>query len=179
MGFHQAVDHSFLARVDSGHVDGDRSSFYPEFLVPGKQRRHLRTVKRMVDGLMKAHLDQYHASGAELVCGNARFIGPRTLQVALRDGGERTLTGERVFVNVGTHAAIPDIPGLADAKPMTHIEALDLQRLPEHLLVLGGGYVGLELAQAMRRFGSRVTLIAREPQLAPKEDADVAQAILA
>jgi len=134
--------------------------------------------KRMVDGLMKAHLDQYHASGAELVCGNARFVGPRTLQVALRDGGERTLTGERVFVNVGTHAAIPDIPGLADAKPMTHIEALDLQRLPEHLLVLGGGYVGLELAQAMRRFGSRVTLIAREPQLAPKEDADVAQAIL-
>lgn len=127
---------------------------------------------------MKTHLDQYHASGAELIWGNARFIGPRTLQVALRDGGERILTGERVFVNVGTHAAIPDIPGLADAKPMTHIEVLDLQRLPEHLIVLGGGYVGLELAQAMRRFGSRVTLIAREPQLAPKEDADVAQAIL-
>src|SRR5947207_9512816 len=134
--------------------------------------------KKMVDGLMKAHLDQYHASGAELIWGNARFIGPRTLQVALRDGGEWILTGERVFVNVGTHAAIPDIPGLADAKPMTHVEVLDLQRLPEHLLVRGGGYVGLELAQAMRRFGSRVTLIAREPQLAPKEDADVAQAIL-
>jgi pyruvate/2-oxoglutarate dehydrogenase complex dihydrolipoamide dehydrogenase (E3) component len=134
--------------------------------------------KKMVDGLMKAHLDQYHASGAELVWGNARFIGPRTLQVALRDGGERILTADRVFVNVGTHAAIPDIPGLADAKPMTHIEVLDLQRLPEHLIVLGGGYVGLELAQALRRFGSRVTLIAREPQLAPKEDADVAQAIL-
>src|SRR5256886_7904830 len=76
--------------------------------------------KKMVDGLMKAHLDQYHASGAELIWGNARFIGPRTLQVALRDGGEWILTGERVFVNVGTHAAIPDIPGLADAKPMTH-----------------------------------------------------------
>jgi pyruvate/2-oxoglutarate dehydrogenase complex dihydrolipoamide dehydrogenase (E3) component len=134
--------------------------------------------KKMVDGFMKAHLDQYHASGAELIWGNARFIGPRTLQVALRDGGERTLTGERVFVNVGTHAAIPDIPGLAEVKPMTHVEVLDLQRLPEHLIVLGGGYVGLELAQAMRRFGSRVTLIAREPQLAPKEDADVAQAIL-
>ncbi|HEY2626128.1 MAG TPA: FAD-dependent oxidoreductase [Candidatus Udaeobacter sp.] len=134
--------------------------------------------KKMVDDLVKAHLDQYQASGAELICGNARFIGPRTLEVALRDGGERTLTGERVFVNVGTHAAIPDIPGLANAKPMTHIEVLDLQRLPEHLIVLGGGYVGMELAQAMRRFGSRVTLIAREPQLAPKEDADVAQAIL-
>jgi pyruvate/2-oxoglutarate dehydrogenase complex dihydrolipoamide dehydrogenase (E3) component len=134
--------------------------------------------KKMVDALMKVHLDQYRTSGAELIWGNARFIGPRTLHVALRDGGERTLIGNRVFVNVGTHAAIPDISGLADTKPMTHIEMLDLQRLPQHLIVLGGGYVGLELAQAMRRFGSRVTLVARDPQLAPKEDADVAQAIL-
>jgi pyruvate/2-oxoglutarate dehydrogenase complex dihydrolipoamide dehydrogenase (E3) component len=134
--------------------------------------------RKMVEDLIKVHLEQYQASGAELIWGNARFIGPRTLQVALRDGGERTLAAERVFVNVGTHATIPAIPGLADAKPMTHIEALDLERLPEHLIVLGGGYVGLEFAQAMRRFGSRVTLIARGPQLAPKEDADVAQAIL-
>jgi len=134
--------------------------------------------RKMVDNLIKVHLDQYQASGAELIWGNARFTGSRTLHVALRDGGERIIAGERVFVNVGTHATIPDIPGLADAKPMTHVEALDLERLPEHLIVLGGGYVGLELAQAMRRFGSRVTLIAREPQLAPKEDVDVAQAIL-
>jgi pyruvate/2-oxoglutarate dehydrogenase complex dihydrolipoamide dehydrogenase (E3) component len=134
--------------------------------------------RKMVEDLKKAQLNQYQASGAELIWGNARFTGPRTIQVALRDGGERTLTGERVFVNVGTHAAIPDIPGLVEAKPMTHVEVLDLQRLPEHLIVLGAGYVGLELAQAMRRFGSRVTLIAREPQLASKEDADVAQAIL-
>jgi len=134
--------------------------------------------KKMVDELMKVHLEEYRTSGAELIWGNARFIGRRTLQVALRDGGERTLVGERVFVNVGTHAAIPGIPGLAQAKPMTHVEILDLQRLPEHLIVLGGGYVGLELAQAMRRFGSRVTLVARDPQLAPKEDADIAQAIL-
>jgi pyruvate/2-oxoglutarate dehydrogenase complex dihydrolipoamide dehydrogenase (E3) component len=134
--------------------------------------------RKMVDDLIKVHLDQYQASGAELICGNARFTGPRTLQVALRDGGERTLTAERVLVNVGTHAAIPDIPGLLEAKPLTHIEVLDLERLPEHLIVLGGGYVGLELAQAMRRFGSRVTLIAREPQLLRKEDPDVAQAIL-
>jgi pyruvate/2-oxoglutarate dehydrogenase complex dihydrolipoamide dehydrogenase (E3) component len=134
--------------------------------------------RKMVEDLIKVHLEQYQASGAELIWGNARFIGPRTLQVALRDGGERTLSGEHVFVNVGTHATIPAIPGLADAKPMTHVDALDLERLPEHLIVLGGGYVGLEFAQAMRRFGSRVTLIARGPQLAPKEDADIAQANL-
>jgi pyruvate/2-oxoglutarate dehydrogenase complex dihydrolipoamide dehydrogenase (E3) component len=134
--------------------------------------------RKMVDDLVKLHLDQYHASGAELILGDGRFIEQRTLNVALRDGGERTLTAERVFVNVGTHAAVPDMPGLRDARPMTHIEALDLQRLPEHLIILGAGYVGLEMAQAMRRFGSRVTLIGRGPQLASHEDPDVAQAIL-
>jgi pyruvate/2-oxoglutarate dehydrogenase complex dihydrolipoamide dehydrogenase (E3) component len=83
-----------------------------------------------------------------------------------------------VFVNVGTHATIPDLPGLREAKPMTHIEALDLQRRPEHLIVWGGGYVGLELSQALRRLGSRVTLIERSSQVASNEDADVSQAIL-
>ncbi len=72
---------------------------------------------------------------------------------------------------------LPDIPGLADAKPMTHIEALDLQRLPAHVIVLGGGYVGLELAQALRRFGTRVTIIERGSQVAMAEDPDVSQAI--
>jgi len=134
--------------------------------------------RKMVDDLVQIHLDEYRGAGVDLILGDGRFIGSRTLQVTLRDGGERTLTGERVFVNVGTHATIPDIPGVPAAKPMTHVEALDLKRLPEHLIVLGGGYVGLEMAQAMRRLGSRVTLIARGPQLAPREDADVAQSIL-
>jgi pyruvate/2-oxoglutarate dehydrogenase complex dihydrolipoamide dehydrogenase (E3) component len=134
--------------------------------------------RKMVDNIVKIHLDQYHASGAELIFGEGKFVGPRTLQVLLRDGGERILTAEKVFVNVGTHATIPSIPGLSDAKPLTHVEALDLQRRPEHLIVLGGGYVGLEMGQAMRRLGSRVTMIARSSQLAPLEDLDVGQAIL-
>ena len=87
------------------------------------------------------------------------------------------LTGERVFLNVGTRATIPPIAGLADARPLTHIEALELDRLPAHLIVLGGGYVGLELAQAYRRFGSRVTVVEHGPQLAGREDPDVADAI--
>ncbi len=135
--------------------------------------------RAMVEELVRIHLDKYHASGAELILGEGRFVGPRTLHVTLRDGGERMLAAEHVFVNVGTHATIPDdIPGLRNAMPMTHVEVLDLQRLPEHLIVLGGGYVGLELSQAMRRFGSRVTLVERGPQLASREDADVSQAIL-
>lgn len=132
----------------------------------------------IVKGIIQVHLDKYHAAGAELIFGDGTFVAPRTLLVALRDGGERTITADRVFVNVGTHAAIPDMPGLREARPMTHIEALDLQRLPEHVIVLGGGYVGLEMGQALRRLGSRVTLIERGPQLASNEDADVSQAIL-
>src|SRR3984885_11747180 len=134
--------------------------------------------KEMVEGIIQVHLDRYHALGDELIFGEATFVAPRTVHVTLRDGGERTLTADRVFVNVGTHAAIPDLPGLREAKPLTHLEALDLQRRPEHLIVLGGGYVGLELSQALRRLGSRVTLIERSSQVASNEDADVSQAIL-
>src|SRR5580658_921083 len=134
--------------------------------------------RKMVEGLVQVHVDKYRAAGADLIFGEGRFVAERTIHVALREGGERTLTADRVFVNVGTHATIPDLPGLREAKPMTHIEALDLQRLPDHLIVLGGGYVGLELSQALRRLGSRVTLIERSAQLIANEDADVSQAVL-
>src|SRR5262245_46425798 len=101
--------------------------------------------RKMVDEIIEVHLDRYRAAGDELILGDGTFVAPRTIHVKLREGGGRTLTADRVFVNVGTSAAIPGIPGLRDAAPMTHVEVLDLQRLPEHLIVLGGGYVGLEL----------------------------------
>jgi pyruvate/2-oxoglutarate dehydrogenase complex dihydrolipoamide dehydrogenase (E3) component len=116
----------------------------------------------MVEGIVQVHLDKYHAAGDELIFGDGAFVAPRTLHVELRDGGRRT---------------IPDTPGLREARPMTHIEALDLQRRPDHLIVVGAGYVGLELSQALRRLGSRVTLIERGPKIASNEDADVSQAI--
>ena len=110
--------------------------------------------------------------------GEARFVARRTVSVRLNAGGEREITAEKIILSLGSRAALPDIPGLAAAKPMSHIEALDLQRLPEHLLVLGAGYVGLELAQAFRRFGSRVTVIERGDQVASREDSDVGEALL-
>ena len=139
--------------------------------------------REMVEGIVQVHLDRFHAAldphrGDELILGDAAFVAPRTVRVALRDGGQRTLTAERVFVNVGSRATIPDTPGLREAKPLTHIEALDLERLPGHLVVLGGGYVGLELSQALRRLGSRVTVISRDMRLAANEDADVSEAVL-
>jgi pyruvate/2-oxoglutarate dehydrogenase complex dihydrolipoamide dehydrogenase (E3) component len=134
--------------------------------------------RRMVDGLVSMHMDKYKESGAELVLGEGCFVGPNTIEVRLRNGGIRTLQGDRVFLNLGTHATIPDVPGLRTARPLTHVEALELDRLPSHLIVLGGGYVGLEFGQAFVRFGSRVTVLEREPQLLPREDKDVAGALL-
>lgn len=139
-----------------------------------KVREHKR---EMVEGLIALHLDLFADSGAQLIMGEARFIAPRTLKVVLNQGGERTMTADRMFINVGTHAAVPGIPGLAAAAPMTNIEALELGRLPSHLIVIGGGYVGLELAQTFRRFGSKVSILEAGPQIAGREDPDVAAEI--
>jgi pyruvate/2-oxoglutarate dehydrogenase complex dihydrolipoamide dehydrogenase (E3) component len=138
----------------------------------------VRQRKRdMVDGLIAMHLEKYKASGAELIMGAGQFIAPKTIQVRLNEGGTRVLAGDRLFLNLGTHATIPPIAGLQEAGPMSNIELLDLDRLPEHLVVVGGGYVGLEFAQAYRRFGSRVTVIEHGPQLLGREDSDVAEEI--
>jgi pyruvate/2-oxoglutarate dehydrogenase complex dihydrolipoamide dehydrogenase (E3) component len=133
--------------------------------------------REMVQAQVAAHVQNYKASGAELIMGSGRFAAPKTIEVNLNDGGTRMLTGDQVFINVGTHAAIPNVPGLEAARPLTNIEALELDYLPPHLIVLGGGYVGLELAQAYRRFGSRVTVVEHGPQLMGREDRDVADEI--
>jgi len=140
----------------------------------------VRQRKRdMVDGLIAIHKARFAVDGLDFILGEGRFVAPRTIDVRLAQGGIRRLEGERVFLNLGTHAAIPDIPGLSGAAPLTHVEALELDRLPAHLIVLGGGYVGIEMAQAFQRFGSRVTVIDQAAQLAPREDPDVAEAVRA
>jgi pyruvate/2-oxoglutarate dehydrogenase complex dihydrolipoamide dehydrogenase (E3) component len=154
----------------------------PEFGLPSASTVDMAAVRRrkrkMVEGLVNVHLDRYKQSNVQLIMGEGRFVGPKRLEVKTNDGTVRLVEGDRVFLNVGTHAAIPDIPGLRDANPLTHIEALELDRIPDHLIVLGGGYIGLELSQAMRRFGSRVTVIQRGGQIASREDSDVGQALL-
>src|SRR5262245_5267821 len=136
-----------------------------------------RRKREMVEAQVAKHMENYKASGAELIMGSGQFVAPRTIEVHLNDGGRRVIAGDQVFINVGTHSAIPNVPGLEAAKPLTNIEALELDYLPSHLIVLGGGYVGLELAQAYRRFGSRVTILERGPQLMGREDRDVAEEI--
>jgi pyruvate/2-oxoglutarate dehydrogenase complex dihydrolipoamide dehydrogenase (E3) component len=133
--------------------------------------------RRMVQGLVDTHLDLYHRSGAELIMASGRFVGPRLLEATLSDGTKRLLRGKNVVIGTGTHAGLDNTPGLHEAKPLTHVEALELDVIPEHLIVLGGGYVGLEFAQAMRRFGSQVTVVDRNDRLLHREDDDVTEGI--
>ena len=133
--------------------------------------------RRMVQGLVDTHLDLYHRSGAELIMASGRFVGPRLLEATLSDGTKRLLGGKNVVIGTGTHAGLDNTPGLQEAKPLTHVEALELDVIPEHLIVLGGGYVGLEFAQAMRRFGSQVTVVDRNDRLLHREDEDVTEGI--
>ena len=133
--------------------------------------------RKMVAGLNKMYLDNYKKTGGKFMFGTGRFIAPRTLEVALPDGTTRQLRGTNVIVSTGTRAALEAIPGLREAQPLTHIEALELDEIPEHLLVVGGGYVGVEMSQAMRRFGSKVTVLDRNQRLMSKEDEDVCEAL--
>jgi pyruvate/2-oxoglutarate dehydrogenase complex dihydrolipoamide dehydrogenase (E3) component len=133
--------------------------------------------RRMVSGLNELYLDNYKKSGAEFILGAGRFIGPRTLEATLPDGTKRQLRGTNVIISTGTRAVLDSIPGLADAQPLTHVEALELDEVPARLLVIGGGYVGIELSQAMRRFGSKVSVIERNDRLLHREDPDVTEAL--
>src|SRR6266513_1875594 len=133
--------------------------------------------RKMVVGLNEMYMENYRKTGAEFILGTGRFLAPRTVEVTLADGTTRQLRGANVIVSTGTRAALDTVPGLAEAQPLTHIEALELDEIPEHLLVIGGGYVGVEMSQAMRRFGSKVTVVDRNGRLMSREDKDVCEAL--
>jgi pyruvate/2-oxoglutarate dehydrogenase complex dihydrolipoamide dehydrogenase (E3) component len=130
----------------------------------------------VVAEMVRFHLQAFLASGLELILGWGRFVEPRVIEVE-SNGAFRRVTGERIYLDLGTVAAVPPIPGLAEAAPMTHVEALKLDTLPERLLILGGGYIGMEMAQAFRRLGSEIVVLEAGPQLASREDGDIASAI--
>src|SRR3984885_4847826 len=113
----------------------------------------------------------------ELIYGEASFTGAKSVRVRLKDGGQRELTAEKSFIDAGTRPAVPAIDGLKDVSFLDSTSIMELDSVPEHLIVLGGGYVGLEFGQMFRRFGSRVTMVQSGPQLLRGEDADVAAAV--
>jgi len=166
---HTAQVASYVHR--SGEFGIARNGFRVDMSVVRDRKR------KMVSGEIDIRLDAYKQSGAELIMGTGRFIGPRTIEAILSDGTKRQLRGTNVIIGTGTRAAIDNTPGLIEAQPLTHVEALELDEVPEHLLVIGGGYIGLELSQAMRRFGSKVSIIARNAGLLHREDKDVTEAL--
>jgi pyruvate/2-oxoglutarate dehydrogenase complex dihydrolipoamide dehydrogenase (E3) component len=133
--------------------------------------------RKMVQGLIDTHLALYKQSGAELIMASGQFVGPKVIEATLLDGTKRLLQGKNVVIGTGTHAGIEGIPGLASAQPLTHVEALELDVVPKHLIIIGSGYVGLEFAQAMRRFGSKVTVIDRNHRVIHREDDDVTEGL--
>jgi pyruvate/2-oxoglutarate dehydrogenase complex dihydrolipoamide dehydrogenase (E3) component len=138
----------------------------------------VRDRKRtMVKDLVNVHLRNFENSGAELLLGNGAFVGPRLVQVDMQDGTTRRLHGKNVLIGTGTRAHLDDIQGLVSANPLTHIEALELDVLPASILVLGGGYIGLEFAQVFRRLGSQVSVLERNSSLLHKEDKDVREGL--
>jgi pyruvate/2-oxoglutarate dehydrogenase complex dihydrolipoamide dehydrogenase (E3) component len=117
--------------------------------------------------------------GVDLLLGEARFTGPKRVEVRLNAGGTRELTAETIVINAGDRPAVPRLPGIESVPFLNSTTIMELDAVPDHLLVLGGGYVGLEFGQMFRRFGSRVTIVQRGEQLVPREDADMAEAIAA
>jgi pyruvate/2-oxoglutarate dehydrogenase complex dihydrolipoamide dehydrogenase (E3) component len=145
----------------------------------GEVRVDMQAVKARKDGIVKHSSDGVtnwvgSMKNVTLIRGHARFTAPRTLDV---DG--RALRADRIFLNVGGRALVPDMPGLAQVPFLTNSSMMDIDRVPEHLVIIGGSYIGLEFAQAYRRFGSKVTVVEKFDKLLPREDDDVAAEIRA
>ncbi|HEY8069818.1 MAG TPA: FAD-containing oxidoreductase [Burkholderiales bacterium] len=145
----------------------------------GDVRVDMAAVKRRKDEVVRHSSDGLAdwiagMKNVTLIRGQARFTAPRTLEV-----GGRTLQADKIFINVGGRAVVPDIPGVKDVPYLTNTSMMDIDRVPEHLIIVGGSYIGLEFAQMYRRFGSKVSVIEKFPKLLPREDEDVVAEIRA
>jgi len=135
----------------------------------------IQRKRSVVQSLRPINLNNLHTSlGDDLIIGTARFVAPKTIEVATAEGTTRLLTAERLFINTGTQPLIPSVPGLKEAGFLTSESIMELEQLPEHLIVLGSGYIGLEFAQMFQRFGCRVTVIGQSEQILSQQDPDIA-----
>jgi len=145
----------------------------------GEVKVDMKAIKERKDGVVKQSADGLASwiagmKNVTLIEGQARFTAPRTLEV-----GDRTLQAERIFINVGGRAVVPEIPGIDDIAYLTNSTMMAIDRVPEHLVIVGGSYIGLEFAQMYRRFGAKVTVIEKFAKLLPREDDDVVAEIRA
>lgn len=133
----------------------------------------------VVGGMVEAHKKMFAAPGLDFVLGTAKFVGPKTVEATLADGSVRVVEGEKVLINTGTTPAIPPIEGLGDVDYWTSEDALRLTEIPDRLVILGGGVIGVEMASMMAAFGADVTLIEGGEHILAREDADVAEEMAA
>lgn len=138
----------------------------------------LKRKTEMVQGLVTDFRGISDGSGTEVIMGHGRLLGGGKVEVESKEGGKKVLTADHIVICTGSSAKVDDTPGLRDAKPLTHVGLLELSRVPEHLVILGGGYVGLEFAQAFRRFGAEVSVIERNERVLKHEDDDVCDALV-
>lgn len=141
----------------------------------GKVRERKRNIVESFRNGNQARIEK--TANLELMFADARFTGPKTVEVRLKDGSQRVLSATYVFINGGTRAARPKLDGLDDVPSLDNASIMELDAVPDHLLVLGGGYIGLEFGQLFRRFGSRVTIVHSRGQLCAGEDPDIAEEI--
>jgi pyruvate/2-oxoglutarate dehydrogenase complex dihydrolipoamide dehydrogenase (E3) component len=164
---------AYLAR--RGADFGMRSGAVTVDMVKVRQRK-----RDIVESFRGGSEQRIKASeNVDLLMGGARFTGPKTLEIRLNDGDTVAVTADLVFINTGARPVNPPVPGLDTVPVLNSTTIMELDTVPEHLIVLGGGYVGLEFGQMFRRFGSAVTIVQRGPQLLGREDKDIAEAVAA
>jgi pyruvate/2-oxoglutarate dehydrogenase complex dihydrolipoamide dehydrogenase (E3) component len=138
----------------------------------------IQRKRSVVEAMRSINFNNLHTSlGDDLIIGNARFVASKTIEVTTTEGKTRCLTAERLFINTGTRPLIPSVPGLKETGFLTSESIMELEQLPEHLIILGSGYIGLEFAQMFRRFGARVTVIGQSEQILSQQDPDIAIAV--
>lgn len=162
----------FIYDAKHGESYGIQDSEVPVEMAMVRERK-----RDMVSGLMDMHAGRFKDFGVDLIWGEGKFVGKKRIEIT-EESGKRVLSAEKVVVCTGSRAKIDDVPGLKESKPLTHVEVLELDVVPEHLIVLGGGYVGLEFAQAIRRLGGQVTVIERNKKMLKNEDQDIADVIV-
>src|SRR4030088_1150910 len=142
--------------------------------------KRVRTRKRDIVKLFRGGSQKRieNTKNLELIFGEASFTAAKSIEVRLKNGGRRALTADYIFINAGCRPATPALEGLQDVAFLDSTSIMELAAVPAHLLVLGGGYVGLEFGQLFRRLGSRVTIVQRSGQLLVREDGDVAAEVL-
>jgi pyruvate/2-oxoglutarate dehydrogenase complex dihydrolipoamide dehydrogenase (E3) component len=154
------------------------SGFFPSDVSHVDMAVARQRKRDMVQGLVEMHADRFQKAGVELIMGTGRFVAPKTVSVEDSNGQFRKLSADTVIISTGSRTRVDEnIPGLVEANPLTHVEMLEVEVVPSHLIILGGGYSGLEFAQAMRRLGSQVSVVERGSRILKHEDEDVSSAL--